>query len=638
MLPYLAWFEGGAFESRLRNFTQLDADAWEAIRGELVATALIRVEEIPGFNNPFLRFHPTLPYAARPDDVADIEAVEPRFLAVYLSVRHEVDKALHGSQPAAGMALLALEEANFRSALRRAFRRGARQEGAWMAETLGDYLLRAGRLRERDDFVAWVRSQLPEDAGLDGSTAHAIRQHAMGLLSQGKADEAVATVQDLIARLEAEGLAGGEDPTFQIATSYSQLGQIHVNANRPDLALEPSQRAVVLLEELPAEAAKGNLASTLGHLAQAHLGLGQFDKALASMERGLALNRELGRDREIAASLGQIAEILSSQQRYAEADVRYGEALDAARSASDLGLQGSLLQHQAIMQDEMGNPGRAVELYRKALVLFQQAGDAGGEMRTCDLLGSAEQQLGHLDAAEAWYSRSRELAKKRNDRAMLAGTAQNVGILHQTRAEQAGDSEDRAVHLRRAVASIEESLSGWLEMGNQVNAASSYSQLGILCRMLGELNRAEENLRQSMGIRESLNLPQVHIDYNALADVARDRGDAKAAAEWQAKRDAKLAEVERLRRGGDAPAGVPAQVVEVVLALARAVHDARVRGVALPVEASEEVARLAGMPAPFGDVGGFLKEVADGGMPAVPSGVPSEIGEVLEGLVEALKG
>ncbi len=106
----------------------------------------------------------------------------------------------------------------------------------------------AGRLRERDDFVAWVRSQLPEESELDAVICGAIRRHAMSLLSLGRADEAVSMVQNLIARLEAEGLSSSEDPTFQIATSYVHLGQIYVTARRPNLALESSQEPAALCQ------------------------------------------------------------------------------------------------------------------------------------------------------------------------------------------------------------------------------------------------------------------------------------------------------------------------------------------------------------------------------------------------------
>ncbi len=217
--------------------------------------------------------------------------------------------------------------------------------------------------------------------------------------------------------------------------SYSYLGMIYVNAHRPDLALEPAQKAIALFESLPGEAARGNLSAALGDLANAYSALGRYDEALQAAERALAIDRDLGREREIAAGLGRTAAILTQQGRYAEADARYGEALEAARAAGDLGLQGTLLQHRGSLQRQQGHHERAVDLFRQAIDLFQRAGDRGGEMRTCDLLASAERQRGHLDAAEAWYARARELAEAAGRPDQLAVVAQNVGILYQTRAE-----------------------------------------------------------------------------------------------------------------------------------------------------------------------------------------------------------
>ncbi len=564
VLPYLAWFEGGVFEQLLIFFAELQAEVWEAIRAELETTALIRVDEgmVRINNRPFIRLHPTLAYAARLSgksvpgiwaSVADeIRAAETRFIEIYLGVMRMVDQFLRGAQPAGGMVLLALEEANFRSALRRTFRRGARQEGARIAATLDTYLQMAGRLRERADFAAWVRSQMPEEAGLDEAACAAVYQHAMGLVGQAQTDEAIATVRDLVARLKVEGLASGENPTFQIAASYYHLGQINVYAHQPNSALEPLQQAIGLLEGLSGDAAKGNLAVALGNLANAYRALGQLDKALAAVERALAINRELGNNREVAVTLAILADVLMKQQRYAEANARNAEALDAARSAGDIGLQGVILQHQAGMQDEMGNHGRAIELGKEALTRFQKAGHVEGERGICSTLGEAERKLGHLGAAEAWHARARELAEKTKSQFALAVIALHAGILHQTRADQTGDPEERDVHLRRAVSLIEESLDIRLRMNDQVNAAYSYSELGRLHRRLGEFDRAEEYLQQGLRIFKPLNLPDVWKNYAHLAEVARARGDTKAAAVWEAKRDAKIAELQRLRRGDGA--------------------------------------------------------------------------------------
>lgn len=353
-------------------------------------------------------------------------------------------------------------------------------------------------------------------------------------------------------------------------------------------------------------------------------------------ERVLAINRQLGRERSVAAGIGLCAEILGVQQRWAEADARSQEALTLARRIGDLELQGTFLQHQGMLHGERGNPARAAELFEQAMTLFQQAGDAGSEMRTSDLLASAELRRGQLDAAEAWYGRARELALKLGDRYHLGGVAQNVGVLYQTRAEQAADTETRAAWLHRALVSIEESLAIKLERNNQLGAASSYFQLGVLHRMLGDLDLAERKLREALGIWEPLGHPETWKIYGNLAKIAAARGDAATAAEWAAKHDAKLAELRQRRGGGGNGAGL-GQLAGPLLALAQAVYAARASRAELDPQAAEAVATLCGLPSPLAEIGAFLRAMAgDEGAPPLPAELPAELARICEGLRQAV--
>lgn len=613
VLPWLAWFQGGAFEDDILAFTQLSPDAWSTIRAELEATALLRVEEA-GFNFPFLRFHPTLPYAARRQEVGEVELAEQRFVAVYLAVMREAAAALQGHTAAAGMALMEREEANFRSALEITFRRGERQAGWQLADTLGLYLRMAARLRERDALVDWVRAQMPEGERLDRATWAMILQQALPLVDRDRAGEAVAMLQRLIARLETEGLAGGEDVAVLLGTSYRELGQIFVDPGRPDLAVEASLKAIEILENVPGEAAQGSLSSALGDLANAYRALGQLDEALPMAERALEIDQSLGKERNVAAGIGRCAKILTEQQRWAAAEARFQEGFALARRIGDLDLQGTFLQNQGILHEKQGNSARAAGLYEQALMLYQQAGEAGGEMRTCDLLASTERERGQLDAAEAWYGRARELALALGDQHHLGVVAQNVGILYQHRAEQAADAESRGAWLRRALASIEGSLAICLERNDQIGAANSHSQLGVVHRKLDDLDLAERKFREALEIREPLDQPDVWKDYGNLAEIAVARGDAAAASEWTAKRDAKLAELEQ-RHGGGGDGGRLAQLAEPLLALAQAVYASRASRSELDPEAAQTVAMLCGMPAPLAEFGAFLRAVAAGEAP-----------------------
>jgi len=189
VLPWLAWFQSGVFERFFLAFAELAPEAWGRIRPELEATALLRVEVLPQFNTPFLKLHPTLPNAARAEPQANRSGAEGRFIQVYLKVGATVEQALRGTQPATGMALMAREEANLRRALALCFQSDRHREGAGLAETLSDYLERAGRNRERDALVAWVREQMPQDR-LDGAACGAIHQHAWSLFTQGRRPEA----------------------------------------------------------------------------------------------------------------------------------------------------------------------------------------------------------------------------------------------------------------------------------------------------------------------------------------------------------------------------------------------------------------------------------------------------------------
>nr|VFJ60485.1 MAG: Tetratricopeptide repeat-containing protein [Candidatus Kentron sp. FM]VFJ62051.1 MAG: Tetratricopeptide repeat-containing protein [Candidatus Kentron sp. FM]VFK13374.1 MAG: Tetratricopeptide repeat-containing protein [Candidatus Kentron sp. FM] len=471
-----------------------------------------------------------------------------RYLATYLGVISAINDGLRGSQPAAGMALASREEANLRYALSLAFDCGEYYQGQLIADTLRDYLERAGRRSERDTLVAWVRKHLPQtgDANeINNAVCAAIRQHAWSLFEQGQAQEALAQVQALLEKLQQS-----DSSPFQIAITQLYLGRIYYHTGRSDLALAPLQAAITGYEQL-GEKQQGNLSASLGDLANAYMGLGRFDEALTASKWALALSREQGSDREIAAGLGQTAAILMDTQRYAEAEVRYREGMAIARQVGDVELETAFLQNMGFLYHQQGRYAEAVRHYQSAIRLFQTIGNRGGEMRTCGLIASAEANQDRLDEAMVWYARARELAVQRQDRRHLAITAQNLGILYQQCAEQADtDPAARDAWLEKAVALMQESLEILLEMQNQPTAAVSYYQLGMLYGMLDDLNAAEQNTRQALAIWEPLNHPHLQKGYDSLMQIARARGDEKAAVEWERKRDAKQAELERLRRGG----------------------------------------------------------------------------------------
>jgi tetratricopeptide (TPR) repeat protein len=631
---WLGLFRGGVFEQVLLAVSKMEPEVWAAARGELKATALVGVEqEVMLAGKPYLRFHPTLAVAA--GDGVDEAGVRERYVEVYLAVRGAVNQAFHGSNPRGGMEVMVREEANFRTAVGWALEQGAYDRASGMGDTLGIYLQFAGRLRERDRWVAWLAGEVRK-GGFSQAVAGRERDEARALLSQGHPREALDKLQSLIERLKS---TTEFDAAFSLADMTDELGHFYLAVGWAQKAVPVLKDAVGQWEALvdkaraageSGDAERGNLAATLGDLANALRSAGSLEEALAAEEQATAISRERGDYRSIAAGLARTAQILMHQGRHADADARYDEALQAAQRAGDRELEGALLQNQGILAQGRGQLDRAAGLYQRALQLFQDMHDDGSVMRTCNLLGVVEQKAGRLAEARAWYERSRELAVRRGDQQSVGAAAQNLGIVCQKEGEAArkqGDEARARERFTEAARFVGESLAIKLANQDEPGLAGSYGQLARIHLLLGDLTAAEHHAHQAREIRERLGLKEAFKDYNTLAGIAHARNLPAEAAAWEQKRDALRAELDR--RAG-APV-LPPQIIQALGQLALACAKAGLSSPPTSLGAAEEeaLATIAAWPPPLSALAPFLRALAAGAVPALPADLPADLAAVL---------
>jgi len=652
-LPWLGLFSGGVFEDLLLRVSQLAPEAWKPIRRELEGIALLRVEDdLQIGDRPFLRFHPTLAAAAADPTLAQNPEVRKRFIGVYRDLMHVLDKALHGSQPRAALEVLNREEVNYRTAVQWAVADQQLRAAAELGDTFGNYLQRSGRLRERDAWVQWLKDVVGQQGFTEEAAAYE-RQHAWTRFTQGDPQGAVDQLQTLIERLRH---TTEFDPAFELATAILALGRVLDNAGASAQAIPILQEAVGHWEELVEQAggrpweellgspdhAKaatelGNLSATMGDLANALSSAGQYDEALVVSEQTVRIREKTGDHRNAAASHGRSASILMAAGRHDEADARYDLALAAARQAGDKGLEGDILQNQGSLADARNQPERASRLYQQALERFREAGDHQGVMQTYNLLGVVENKAGRLAEARAWYEKSRELAMQLKDQVGLGQAAQNIGIVWQQEGEAArerGGEPAARQCFEEARRSVEESLRVKQGYNSKPDGALAWSQLAQIHLRLGDLAAAERHAHEARQIRESLSLKEAWKDYATLSEIAQARGDLAAAAEWAKKRDDLRAELKRRAGGGG---GLAPQMLQALQRLTLACAQAGFGENGLGPAEEEALAQLDGLPAPFPKLAGFLRQIAAGEVPAVPGGLPRELGELLEAVVAEIR-
>ncbi|MEM7391149.1 MAG: TIR domain-containing protein, partial [Verrucomicrobiota bacterium] len=446
-LPWLGLFKTGVFEDLLLDISKIEPEAWGKIRAEFESVALLRTEnELHLVERPFLRFHPTLPFASSHEAPAREPEVRKRFIDTYRQFKRALNQAIGGSQPLSALRFFAREEANYRTAVDWAVTDGDLESVADLGYLMSSVLETSRRNREYDAWIGWLKKVVGSD-GFSLEAASYERQYAWTMLTGGEPGKALAHLEQLIQRLDR---TTDFDPTFQLALAVGDHGRMLDYTGNSDRAVGILRDSIERWERLIEHEAgtpwpeltetgdvgdlRGelcNLSATMGDLANALCQSGHFDEALDLTVKTIRISDAIGDHLNLAASNAQYASILVSAGRTKEADARYEEALRDARKTGHRRLEASLLQHQGTLAADNEEYDRAVRIYGEALQVFAASGDNRALTETYSLIAMAEQDAGRYAEGWAWYEKARELAEKINDRYCVAVILHNMGTLRQ---------------------------------------------------------------------------------------------------------------------------------------------------------------------------------------------------------------
>jgi predicted ATPase/class 3 adenylate cyclase len=348
---------------------------------------------------------------------------------------------------------------------------------------------------------------------------------------------------------------------------------------------------------------------------------GDYPVARAFLEESLAIKRELGDRKGIAASLSSLGHVLRLQGDYAGARVLYEESLATCRELNDrrgmafaqsaLGLvaryqgdyptarrfyEGSLLlgrelgdprgvavalNNLALLAQDQGRYHEARALYEESLAAKRELGDRRGIAYSLNGLGLVELHEGNLEDAQALFEESLTIRREIGDQRGIGFSLSGLGEVARRRgdAELAGALHEESLALRR-------------ELGDKYGTASALACLGTLARAQGDLERATLLYADSLALFRDLgDRAGVVTCLEGLASVAAARGDGALAVRLIAS-----AEAQREALGLVVPPCDRAEH-ERILSLARALLDetafaaARAEGRALAPEQAVAMAQ-----------------------------------------------
>jgi CHAT domain-containing protein/Tfp pilus assembly protein PilF len=177
------------------------------------------------------------------------------------------------------------------------------------------------------------------------------------LLKNGAFEEAIPRLTNALHLYEEEGKPGEQAQVLvKLSQAYQAIGEYQK-------ALQNLERALVLART------SGNralTASVLGGIGNVTIALGPEDLAYQYLNEGLAMAKGLEAPDVSAAILNNLGNLLSSQKRYAEATLAYGESAALAERAGNEPLACIALTNEATASVQEGRYQEAREILNRA--------------------------------------------------------------------------------------------------------------------------------------------------------------------------------------------------------------------------------------------------------------------------------
>ena len=288
--------------------------------------------------------------------------------------------------------------------------------------------------------------------------------------------------------------------------------------------------------------------------------LGDVREAQGLGEEALALKTRLGMADELSASYHALGLAAWDANRNVEALKLFQQALESAEKAQDLRGAAKAQGGLGLVYANLGNPQRAREGHRRERELAHTINDlrleANGLANEAALdiwEGNALPGIARLDTARALYRRSQDAAGEQNALGQLATAYESTGredlalaaadssLSLARRLGLRGQEADQlrligGVHLR--IGDYREAIRTYAQAESTMRAAGLTANLGSLLRSsadanlrLGNLPRADETLREALGLHAASQEPFEQLDDVLLATEVEYRLGGAARAE-----------------------------------------------------------------------------------------------------------
>ena len=238
------------------------------------------------------------------------------------------------------------------------------------------------------------------------------------------------------------------------------------------------------------------------------------DLALTLSEKQLVYAKKSGDPFFVCKAMLNIAIVNDLKGNYAQALLKYDEALEVATANNLVQIQGDIYNNISITQAVMGNMEESISCALKSLAIFEKVNDTNSMARIYNNLGSRYSEIGYHKEALEYYQKAAQINERAGDKKKLAFNYGNIGLLYYEQNENG-----KALEFFQKSIRLQDSLN------DRYNYSIALHNLALAHTRLSEFDVAMKYEKRSFAIANEINDELGKItSTNGMASIYCDMG------------------------------------------------------------------------------------------------------------------
>jgi CHAT domain-containing protein/Tfp pilus assembly protein PilF len=282
---------------------------------------------------------------------------------------------------------------------------------------------------------------------------------------------------------------GGESLAEEALQLY-ELGYEQTDRGQFQEALATFERALALARQSGDRHLEGVI---LNDIAVVYRILGDYPQALEFLNQAFTLRQDINDTSGIGQTLVNFGAVYQSLSDYPQALDYYQQALPILQAEQERYGEAVILTNMGELYRQLGQPKKALTSFENALSRFEEEGDQFAMGIVFANIGAAYDALGELSQSLEFYQKSLAIATEVEDNLGIGQTWINIGAIYEKLADYP-----------QAIQAYQQGLAVMMELGELDSIGQAFNNLGSVHRRMGDYAQALDFYERALEIRENM--------------------------------------------------------------------------------------------------------------------------------------